>query len=496
LPPHIHSRDRLLGWLKDNSDEGLRWTRQQLQNQELNADAAWPTRIVVADQSFPLRYRFAPGDAADGVTVVLPLEALAPLSEADFVGMVPGLAEQQLDALLRALPKTDRKRLIPINTTVTELQQQLSSGADFLRALQAQLSNRLGREVHHRELDLSGLPDRLRLRFSIRDENGRELAAGRQLEPLRDKLRGQAQVAVKQALPMPDLPKGLSHFPEPTPDWQPRTARGTRLHLGLQRGQQGVDVVIGTDPRQTAREHRLALRQLAYLYLKSRLQLRLKPLKQLQHLRRLAPLPPSPWREMWNWLCADLDEGDQLQQAICLRLIEDRFDLESIAADRQAFESALSAGWKDVDQQLQLAVTHLQAVDSLWGELRLQLATHTADSALLRAASLLLAPGFAYLVDDWRALNKYVQALRLRCDKRSLKPGLDHDREQQLEGVESRLLACLGQMPNTVQARAQVRAVFWSLQDYRVALFAQELGVPHPVSNARLEKAIVQLKSL
>lgn len=496
LPSDINSRDRLLAWLKKHADTGLRWTREQLQNQELGADAAWPTRIRVAGQEFSLRYRFAPGDAADGVTVLLPLEALAPLGEADFIGVVPGLAEQQLDALLRALPKTDRKRLIPINNTVHELQEQLDSGPDFIRALQATLSTRLGRELHARELSVDGLPDRLRLRYSIRDENGRELAAGRQLERLREELSDQTKVAVEQALPLPNLAKGLTHFPQPTPDWHPRTARGTRLHLGLQRGEHGVDMVVGTDPRQTAREHRLALRQLAYLFLKSRLQLRLKPLKQLQHLKRLAPLPPAPWRELWNWMCADASHSDQLQQDLCFGLIDQYFDLEGLACDRQHFESALSAGWKALDEQLQLAVHHLQAIDPLWGELRLQLATHHADSPVLHAASLLLAPGFAYVVDDWRALHKYLQALRLRCDKRNLKPGLDHDREQQLNGMESRLLACLSHLPDTAQARTQVRAVYWSLQDYRVALFAQELGVPHPVSNTRLEKAIVQLKSL
>nr|MBV6628319.1 ATP-dependent RNA helicase HrpA [Oceanococcus sp. HetDA_MAG_MS8] len=496
LPAELNNRDRLLSWLKKNDDASLRWTREQLQSQELGVDAAWPTRITVAGQEFSLRYRFAPGDKADGITVLLPLDALTPLSEDDFVGVVPGLAEQQLDALLRALPKPDRKRLIPINTTVRELQNELESGADFLRALQARLSSILRREVHYRELDLAALPDRLRLRFCVRDEQGQELAAGRQFERLREQLRLEAKEAVEQALPMPELPKGLTHFPEPTPDWQPRTARGTRLHLGLHRREHGVDVVVGTDPRQTAKEHGLALRQLAYLYLKSRLQLRLKPLKQLQHLKRPAQQPESPWRDMWNWLCCDASHPDQLQQNICLRLIEDHYDLETMATDRARFESHLSDGWKRLDQQLQLAVHHLQAVDSLWGELRLQLATHEANSPLLRGASLLLAPGFAYVVDDWRAWGKYVQALRLRCDKRSLKPGLDHDREQQLTGLESRFLNCLAHLPQTPQARAQVRSVYWSLQDYRVALFAQELGVPHPVSSARLEKSIVELKSL
>ena len=236
LPAEILSCAQLLDWLREHEDRPLRWTVAQLQAGSLNQlREDWPTQIALRGQRLDLRYRFAPGDADDGITVLLPLEALSQLRDEDFVGRVPGLAEQQMEALLRALPKADRRALIPLAETVAALRREIEPGPGFLAELRGKLEARLGHPLPAAALALDGLPDKLRLRYALRapHEPGkrrgrgapREQAAGRDLAALRAAHAAPAREAAEAALDLPELPTGLQRFPERAPQAAAQPAR-------------------------------------------------------------------------------------------------------------------------------------------------------------------------------------------------------------------------------------------------------------------------------
>src|SRR5690606_12756668 len=60
--------------------------------EEVTAEA-FPEQLEVAGMLLPLEYRFDPGHALDGVTVVVPLAALNQLTPALFDWLVPGLRQ-------------------------------------------------------------------------------------------------------------------------------------------------------------------------------------------------------------------------------------------------------------------------------------------------------------------------------------------------------------------------------------------------------------------
>ncbi len=93
--------------------------------------AGFPERWIGADFSLPLRYKFAPGKEEDGITCQISLEQLPYLDPQEFQWTVPGLWPQLFTALIRALPKTVRRQLVPAPQVASEvnawIQQQLAN---------------------------------------------------------------------------------------------------------------------------------------------------------------------------------------------------------------------------------------------------------------------------------------------------------------------------------------------------------------------------------
>ena len=75
--------------------------------------AGFPDRWVGTDFTLPLQYQFTPGKEEDGITCQVSLEQLPYLDPQEFQWTVPGLWPELFTALIRALPKTVRRQLVP-----------------------------------------------------------------------------------------------------------------------------------------------------------------------------------------------------------------------------------------------------------------------------------------------------------------------------------------------------------------------------------------------
>src|SRR5699024_5478223 len=98
------------------------------------------------------------------------------------------------------------------------------------------------------------------------------------------------------------------------------------------------------------------------------------------------------------------------------------------------------------------------------------------------------ATGWAQL----RHLPRYLQAMNLRIDKLDAGGALQRDglNTQVVHGLEKAYEDLKAQAPAGVPTPAAIQEIFWSLQELRVSLFAQELGTASSVSEKRLRQAI------
>ena len=145
---------------------------------------AFPDQIAVGNSVLPLSYAYNPGGEEDGVTVRVPLPLAERLTAGQLQWMVPGLREEQAGAMLRALPKTWRKLLMPLEPKAREIAAEFHPGeGDLFTALSDFIRRRF--QVAIPVGDWKALPDYLRPRIEVVDRKNRTVSAGRDLESVR-----------------------------------------------------------------------------------------------------------------------------------------------------------------------------------------------------------------------------------------------------------------------------------------------------------------------
>ena len=119
VPADVCDSSSFEKWLKQLGRPG----RQQLYishdilMQDQAGDAPgdlYPDSLEVGVQRFPLSYQFKPGDSADGVTLTVPLDRLNTLVDGQLQWLVPGLLRDKVIALIKNLPKPQRRVLTPV----------------------------------------------------------------------------------------------------------------------------------------------------------------------------------------------------------------------------------------------------------------------------------------------------------------------------------------------------------------------------------------------
>jgi len=178
------------------------------------SEGAFPSRWPSGDLSLPLTYQFEPGTEADGVTVHIPLVALARLAPEGFDWMVPGLRAELVTATIRALPKPVRVQLVPAPDVARAVDawmgEHLASWPDTVRAADAAPSFHESfaaavlavRDVRvpPDAFDDERLPPHLRMTFRVVGDRGGVLDESKDLVALQRRLAGATQDAVSSAV--------------------------------------------------------------------------------------------------------------------------------------------------------------------------------------------------------------------------------------------------------------------------------------------------------
>ena len=147
----------------------------------------------------PLSYGFAPGEPDDGVTVDIPLAELNQVSGEELSWQVPGRREELVTELIRSLPKDLRRLFVPAPDTARAVVARLGEPHGNLPdALGAELARLGGVQIPRDAWDLSRLPAHLRITFRVTD-SGRELASGKDLDELRQRLRPRLRARLDEA---------------------------------------------------------------------------------------------------------------------------------------------------------------------------------------------------------------------------------------------------------------------------------------------------------
>ena len=184
LPPGMCTRRDLLAWLRADATRMAQLCMHEsaVTSAHFGAVAAWlfPDHLTIGGSQCPLVYRFEPGDPADGVSVTVPRILLPHLAHAGLDRLVPGLLSEKVAALLRALPKVQRRLVSPIREYAMACVEALVTVPGPLpMALASVLTRITGSAWSAAAFDDSRLEPHLRCRVVLIDATGTVLASAR-----------------------------------------------------------------------------------------------------------------------------------------------------------------------------------------------------------------------------------------------------------------------------------------------------------------------------
>jgi len=445
--------------------------------------ADYPDEWRHGDLVLPLTYTFDPDSRFDGVAVALPVAALNQLDARRFEWGVPGWRAEVVAHLVRSLPKSVRRALVPVPDTVAWLLERLDPASGGLRdALARALSRRAGTAVAPDDLDLTVLPDHLRPTFEIVDDDGRVLAVGKDLDALRALLREQVRTSLAGA--QPDMARtGLSTFPgDPIPQVVETDAPGHRVRAYPALVDEGRTVglrLLATRGEQ-AEAHWAGTRRLLQLALPAAT----RALGRLLTNEARLALAVSPYRSEAEWVddcftCA----LDHLLDAAGGPVWDPDGFAELHAAVRVGLPDVLSTVGP-------VAVDILRSV----GRIERTLASLDAPGLAISVTDVrshlgrLVYPGMLAGVGTERIADvaRYLRAVERRLDVLPGDPVRDQERIvrcRRLEREYDELIAARPPSP-------ELDEVAWLLEEYRVSVFAQAVGTAVPVSEKRILTAL------
>ncbi len=174
--------------LEIESDSFLRMTIEDLVNYVPSAErlSEFPDTLFLDERSFPLTYRFNPGEDDDGITLHVPYSFAPVIPEEKLEWLVPGLLPEKIECLVKGLPKEYRKSLPPLSSFLDILPQEIPLlDSSLTRALSRFIQERFGVSVPEDAWPLKTLPEHLRMRIAFETPDGRCIHSGRAPEALR-----------------------------------------------------------------------------------------------------------------------------------------------------------------------------------------------------------------------------------------------------------------------------------------------------------------------
>jgi ATP-dependent helicase HrpA len=437
--------------------------------------------------TLPLSYRFEPGTEHDGVTVHVPLDALATLRADGFDWLVPALREELVIALIRSLPKELRRPLVPVPALAAEVVAHLQPRRGTIRdAVARELERLRGVRVPSGAWDDARLPAHLRMTFRVEDADGAVLAEGDDLDALREAVRPRLRARLASATAGLER-HGLRAW---TIGTLPRTVtlpgagEAVRAYPALVDEGDGVGVQALETPEAQAAAMRAGTRRLLLLSVPS-------PVRAAQRdLGGAAKLTLAGASH--DGLGALLD--DAVAAAVDALVGEaggPAWDEAGFAVLRDRVAAGLGAATARVLGDVVAVLDARRDVQVRLQELPTDPALQPARLDVAAQLGGLVYPGFVAATGAGRLadVTRYLQAAARRLDRLAAAPAADRDRM----GVVHELEAEYRRRRDAGPPSAELRAVGWMLQELRVAQFAQGVGVRGSVSAKRVRRALQDL---
>lgn len=475
----------------------------------------FPESVTLENSALPIEYQYKHGHEKDGVTLKLPYQKAKSIDNALLDWLVPGHLEAKVHALLKALPKQIRQRLLPLAETAKTISQALRPTGDTLIAsLKNHLHQTYSIETYNSDWDESAIPDHLRVRVEVHNKKGESIADARDAETLHRQLevhhaqlsktqtsdtshlwRNAREKYEREVTSISDLRHTLKATPQKqdsnlhnpikigTPNGVPlyaypglrsspgktNASGGTRSHLSTPT----IHLSLFPSPSDASSANQSGIAALLEHELRRELAWIHADLKDVQRVGPVAvAFRPIPKLKE--------DVYEHIRQTLCTHDLV-TLDPDAILKTREAaHDRSKGILYKVVDLLKQI----LEKRQSL-----------IVQSGLAKVfgpdIDRVLPPDFLRHTPHHLLprIPVYLETIQHRHNTRAQNPSRDAQRQQQLEHYRQRLTQTV---PNRA-AGSELANIRWMIEEFAVSLFAQHLGTAYPVSPKKLDQAFAAL---
>lgn len=460
----------------------------------------YPDIFVINGCEFRLEYRFEPGHVLDGVTLKTPIELLNKIDQAKTEWLVPGLIRDKVTRIIKDLPKSIKKKMFPISQFVDEIVGDLQPKDISLYDSIIIVINELSGDVITRDIfQDQSLPVFLRMNYSVIDEYGVEIEAGRDLVALQKKLGVKAAETFSSQTAAEFKKTGLTtwSFGELPPTFEMSHQGKTVVGFPCLKDEiDSVSMMLADTAMEAelvtvggiTRLFRLTMREQFKFIAKKWIDL---PKAALQYAALLKDQSISLEKfSVKNRLSEDLLAATSTEALF--------FDNTLIRNESEFIHAVKNAKPRIVVVADQINRVVNDILDS-YSKVREKLHTNASQSANLLRENInshlfsLLSPDFIAVTPFGylQHFPRYVETVFCRIDKFRSDPQRDLEWQDQITIFESQIDKSI-ELSLSSKQRKKLIEIRWSLEELRVSLWAQQLKTSYPISFKRIERAITE----
>lgn len=437
------------------------------------------------DLTFDLDYTYDPRSETDGVVVKISLAQLARVRSAGFEWLVPGLRAELYTELIRTLPKMYRRLATPAASFADLLAEDITPRtAPLAVAVGEALSRRVGTTIPASEFRPEALPHHLRMRFEVIGADGAIVSSGYSLTGLQEELSARSRDQLIDSLVDDDGPfrewtaESIGDLPEEVS----RDIGGVHAvaYPALVVRSDGIHITVCTTPQKRSAAMSRAVIELLRPGMVSTSQL----LKGRPPAQRLA-LTQYPFGGM------DALVSDAVVTMLGRVLSANGGAPLTAAGFASVRDAARSEVPRGVSQMIAKALPALVILLDVQRSLMSMPASEPKDEI---RAEIEFLTGRGFMARHARGrlehLERHMTSIAMRLQMaRDDPPKYDALRARVID-IEDEVEEACAALSRRNGGSRQSRELRWSLAEYRVSVYTQQLGTARSISEKKIRQAI------
>ncbi len=493
LPPEVCSLKTMNEWIeKSKSDPAIPFKEAMTEEgASVDWDYDFPDWLEFLGCPFEIKYNYDPGEASDGAVLLCPEDQLNMMPDWIVDWTVPGWLPEKVRLLLKSLPKDIRGRMTQLNEKADAFCRDLKDGKVFcekplLECLSDYFSNLMDEDIEPSDFSTDKMPGYLTYKIGVVRKDGslKSLTVG----SMPDRSAGGSKLSRRFKAADEWIVSGVSDWPGDCPEKiEIDRQSGTFASVALTDESKSVGRHVFLDPREAALSHRNGL-------------VRLYRLLDNDHIK-FCGRNINLSKDTHMFLSVQ-DKESGFSQDIVSTSIYKSLTASGVVDIRteEVFRKRFDEGRHNLYAELQETIKTIESAVAERNRIAALIKGKSGNSAMEDSIDdieseleFYFRPGFIRYPLMLENYPRYLRALRLRTERMIGDPAKDRLKMKQVDYFDERFALSISSVADFGRSFA-LQEFAMALQEWRIAVFAPEVGTSMKISETRLQSLWDNLK--